>query len=85
MYKFQLKSFAFYREAALRGTDKKVNILEIAKQTRVPVPTLWKCVRDKVQGMGHRSGGPHQPKVLTKGTLSLFFHLNQIFHLKESV
>ena len=48
MYKFQPKNFAFYREAALRGTDKKVNISEIAKQTRVPVPTLWKCVRDKV-------------------------------------
>ena len=67
---FNRKNFALYREVALRGTSKKVNISEIAKQTRVPVATLWKQVTDKVCGTGDTDpGGPHKPKVLTKGIL----------------
>ena len=65
--------------AQVQGTDEKVNISNIAKQTTVPVATLWKRICDKVRGTGHRSGGPRQPKVLMKGRLLfrfLFFHLN---------
>ena len=65
--------------AKVQGTDKKVNISNIAKQTTVPVATLWKRICDKVRGTGHRSGEPRQLKVLTKGGLLfqfLFFHLN---------
>ena len=66
--------------AEVQGTDKKVNISDIAKQTTVPVATLWKRIHDKVRGTGHRSGGLRQPKVLMKGKLLfqliLFFHLN---------
>ena len=69
MYAFQPKNFALYREVTLRGTGMKVNISEIAKQTRVPMNTLWKGVTDKVHRTGHRSSRPHKPKVLTKGIL----------------
>ena len=79
MYKFQLKNSLFCRMAEVQGTDEKVNISNIAKQTTVPVATLWKRICDKVRGTGHRSGGPRQLKVLMKGRLLfwfLFFHLN---------
>ena len=67
MYKFQPKKILFSRLDAAGGERKHVNISNIVKQTCVPVAMLWKRVNDKVRGMGHCSGGPRQPKVLTKG------------------
>ena len=67
MYKFQPKKILFSRLDAAGGERKHVNISNIAKQTCVPVAMLWKRVNNKVRGMGHHSGGPRQPKVLTKG------------------
>ena len=67
MYKFQQKKFLFSRLDAAGGERKHVNISNIAKQTHVLVATLRKRVNDKVRGTGHCSGGPRQPKVLTKG------------------
>ena len=52
MYKFQLKNSLFCRMAEVQGTDEKVNISDIAKQTTVPVATLWKRICDKVAGTG---------------------------------
>ena len=65
-HKFQQNKFLFSRLDAAGGERKHVNISNIAEQTHVPVSTLWKRVNDKVRGMGHCSGGPRQPKVLTK-------------------
>ena len=68
------KKLCFNRMAEARGKKQKVNISEIAKKTQVPVANLWKRVHDKVWGMGHQSGGPQQPKVLSKH--KLIFCLN---------
>ena len=82
MYKFQLRNNLFCGMAQVCGTDEKVNISEIAKQTTVPVATLWKWIQDKVRGTGHMSGGPRRPKVLMTGKslfrLILFFCLNSL-------
>ena len=60
----------FNRMAEVRGKKQKINISEIAKKTWVPVATLWKRVCNKMWGMGHQSGGPQQPKVLSKCKLN---------------
>ena len=80
MYKFHPKNNLFCRMAQVCGTDEKVNISEIAKQTTVPVATLWKQIWDKVRGTGHMLGGPRRPKVLMKGRL--LFQLILLFLLQ---
>ena len=85
MYKFQPKKIPFCRLDVAGGERKHVNVSNIAKQTCVPVTMLWKRVNDKVRGMDHHSGGPRQPKVLTKGRSNLFFFTCFHFPLKIKV
>ena len=71
------------RLAEVGGVQKHVNVSEIAKQTTIPVATLWKQVNDHVHGTGHRSGGPWQLKVLSKCKYT--FSLDFIFYLNRPI
>ena len=45
----------------------KPKVKHLAEKYGIPTSTLWKHVNAIVKGTGHCSGGPRQPKVLSKG------------------
>ena len=46
---------------------KGINIAGLAKKHGVKYSTLYNRLDGKVEGYGHKSGGPRTPKILTKG------------------
>ena len=49
----------------------KPKVKHLAEKYGIPTLTVWKCVNAIVKGTGHHSGGPRQPKVLSKGKQKL--------------
>ena len=45
----------------------KPKVKPLAEKYGIPTSTVWKCVNEIVKGTGHCSGGPRQPKMLSRG------------------